>query len=271
MSRLLFILAALPTALANILPARREHSDCFSDQIFCSSTDFGAYAQVISTDGWLANATAIHDLLGLRKPGSSTVRSGGKFEPLCCPLGYSLCGLLLPGDIPACYYAGGDLNKADKGPLFYLSDMSYGFANTGDYYNMANDHINLITGDYNYGNGNKGNWFVDHGKKRPAATTHTMKGVESIITSVVKVTRTLVNFPTTTNTASSKNSMSSVETATPMASNQATQISTDQTPMSTDGAANAQTNEGSEMSLGARVCDKAVWMAGVAAVLGHAL
>ena len=104
MPRLLFILAALPIALANFHPARREHSDCFSDQIFCSSTDFGVYAQVIETDDWFANATTIHDLSGLVKSGSLAAKSTGKFEPLCCPIPYSICGLLLPGEVPACYY-----------------------------------------------------------------------------------------------------------------------------------------------------------------------
>ncbi|KFY69156.1 hypothetical protein V496_00535 [Pseudogymnoascus sp. VKM F-4515 (FW-2607)] len=271
MSRLLFILAALPIALANFLPTRREHSDCFSDQIFCSSTDFGAYAQVIWTDDWLANATTIHDLLGLRKPGSFAPRNVGKFEPLCCPVGYSICGLLLPGDIPACYYSSGDLNRADMGPLFYLSDMSYGFANTGDYFNMANDHINLITGDYNYANGNKGNWFVDRGEKRPAATTHTMEEADSTISRIVSITRTLVNFPTGTNSASRKSFTLTGNTAISTTSDQVLQTSTIGAPTSTDGAANAQVNEGAGMSLVALVRGKAMWMAGAAVVLGYTL
>lgn len=142
--------------------------------------------------------------------------------------------------------------------------MSFGFANTGDYFNMAYDHINLITGDYNYANGNKGNWFVDRGEKRPAATTRTMEEADSTITRIVSITRTLVNFPTGTNSASRKSSTSTGETAISTTNDQVLQTST-------DGAANAQVNEGAGMSLGAQVRGKAMWIAGATIILGHTL
>ncbi|KFY85188.1 hypothetical protein V500_08640 [Pseudogymnoascus sp. VKM F-4518 (FW-2643)] len=276
MPRLIFILAALPIALANFHPARREHLDCFSDQIFCSSTDFGVYAQVIETDDWFANATTIHDLSGLIKSGSLAAKSTGKFEPLCCPIPYSICGLLLPGEVPACYYAGGDINRASKGPLYFLSDMSYGFENTGDYYNIANDHINLITGDYELSTGKQGNWFIDRGERPPAATTHTTRGDKSTITKIGSITRTLVSFPMAGNTAR-RSSTSTSETTILTTSDHAIQTSTDGAPTSTIANAaiptstDAKTNKGAGMSLGARVCCKAVWMAGAAIVLGHSI
>lgn len=157
--------------------------------------------------------------------------------------------------------------------------MSYGFENTGDYYNIANDHINLITGDYEFSTGKQGNWFVDRGERPPAATTHTTRGDKSTITRIVSITRTLVSFPMAGNTAR-KSSTSTDETTISTTSDHAIQTSTDGAPTSTiadetipttDGAANAKTNEGTRISLGARVCGKAVWMAGAAVVLGHAL
>ena len=154
--------------------------------------------------------------------------------------------------------------------------MSYGFENTGDYYNIANDHINLITGDYELSTGKQGNWFFDRGERPPAVTTHTTRGAKSTITKIVSITRTLVSFPMAGNTAH-KSSTSTDETAISTTSDHAIQTSTDGAPTSTIASetiptsTDVKTNEGAGISLGAPVCGRAVWMAGAAVVLGHAL
>ena len=161
--------------------------------------------------------------------------------------------------------------------LFYLSDMSYGFENTGDYYNIASNHINLITGDYDYSNGTKGNWFVDRGERPPAVTTRTTKGVRSTSTKFISTTRTLVIFTMATDTATSKSSTLTGEATISTTSDHANQTLTDgNTPTLTtteeanrtltDGAANAQTSEGAGMIMGLGGCGMALWMAGAAVV-----
>lgn len=41
--------------------------------------------------------------------------------------------------------------------MFWLSNRSYGFEKTAELYSKDNDHINIVTGDYNYVKGKMGN------------------------------------------------------------------------------------------------------------------
>ncbi|KFY17170.1 hypothetical protein V492_00848 [Pseudogymnoascus sp. VKM F-4246] len=268
----LFILTTVSLALANDYPSRFTYSDSSGDYMFCSTTDYGIYAQFISTEGWLGDASTIHHLFEPENGGSANA-----FSPLYCPIRQSICGILSPDGIPACYFPDGDATKSDKGPMFYLSNKSYGFEKTGDLYGKYYGHINLITGDYDYPNGKRGNWFVENGKRRPTITTRTTSGVESTTTKTVQITKTVVNLPTII----SESSKSTSKTTPSTTADQEIQTSIHGVPTSTDaeeasqtptdGTPNAQTSEGAGMSLRLPARGNAEWVAGAVIVLVYAL
>ncbi|KAI9892109.1 MAG: hypothetical protein M1814_001815 [Vezdaea aestivalis] len=71
-------------------------------------------------------------------------------DALCCNPEVD-CLLLSKYNIPFCY----DPDTTE----FAFSDGSYGFVDTGDYFDAEGDQLNFITGDYKFVNGTTGNIY----------------------------------------------------------------------------------------------------------------
>lgn len=164
--------------------------------------------------------------------------------------------------------------------MFWLSNRSYSFEKTTDLYSKNNDHINLVTGDYNYVKGKKGNWFVDRGKERPTTTTNATSKIQSTTIRFVNITKTVINISFGETTTSSEISTATGETATSATSDHEVRTSTDEVPTSTiadeasqtstDGAVNTQTKKSTGMSLRSGAYGLTLWVAGAVIMLGHA-
>ncbi|KFY86607.1 hypothetical protein V498_07449 [Pseudogymnoascus sp. VKM F-4517 (FW-2822)] len=184
------IFLALPVIVSTNSLSRRQSCGA---SYYCSSTsgDSSGSGGASGAD-WISNAAGI---TGMINGGSYIARSlhSRQEDALCCPSGTE-CGVLDGDNVPVCY--------DPQTTMFTFADGSYGYTNTGNYYDTEGNVFNLDTGDYTLADGTLGNLFVDNGEVPPATATNT--GVVNSV-SIPSATDTAitnsVSIPSATDTA----------------------------------------------------------------------
>ncbi|KAI9856725.1 MAG: hypothetical protein M1824_005308 [Vezdaea acicularis] len=175
--------------------------------------------------------TLIYALLGIvgiadatSKVKRATVQAG-----LCCSTDVTVdCLLLTDVDIPFCY----DESTTE----FVFSDGSFGYVDTGDYFDQGGDALNFYTGDYAFSNGSTGNIYSQANTTPPNTATLTIPRRTGTVASLPP-TAVAGGKPTGTGSASLTKSVISAAATTTIQSTALTRTTGLATSKSTGAAA----------------------------------